>query len=231
MLAVESKDMRQRIVQAGGAIAVWVVGTFLGAHRLGWARGWAAVALYFAGITAIALVEGRYNPGLFEARARFRRHETKWFDKVFFPLMLPLTFAEPAVAGWDAGCAGCTAMSMALFYPGAILVLLASAVFAWVVAVNPFAETTVRIQTERGHKVITRGPYRFVRHPMYVGALLLYIGLPMVWGSRWAAALSAAVIVLFIWRTALEDRTLRRELPGYEEYAARTRNRLLPRIW
>jgi protein-S-isoprenylcysteine O-methyltransferase Ste14 len=221
--------MRQRTVQAGVAVAVWIGGTFLGAGRLGWTRGWAAVALYFAGVAAIGVVEQRYNPGLSAARARFRRQDTRWFDKIFFPLMLPLTFLEPA--GADAGCARCSSLAFALLYPGAVLVALASALFAWVVAVNPFAETTVRIQTDRGHKVITRGPYRIVRHPMYVGAMLLYIGLPMVWGSRWAAEMSAAVIVLFAWRTAMEDGTLRRELAGYQEYAAQTRFRLLPGIW
>jgi protein-S-isoprenylcysteine O-methyltransferase Ste14 len=223
--------MRQRTVQAGVAVAVWIGGTFLGAGRLGWARGWAAVALYFAGIAAIGVVEKRYNPGLFAARANFRHKDTKWFDKIFFPLMLPLTFLEPAVAGTDAGCARCSSLPFVLLYPGAVLVALASALFAWVVTVNPFAETTVRIQTDRGHKVITRGPYHFVRHPMYLGALLLYIGLPMVWGSRWAAAMSVAVLALFIWRTAMEDGTLRRELAGYQEYAAQTRFRLLPGIW
>ncbi len=89
----------------------------------------------------------------------------------------------------------------------------------------------MRIQTDRGQKVITHRPYRFVRHPMYVGALLLYIGLPKVWGSLWVAAISAAMLALFIWRTVLEDGMLQRELAGYREYTAQTRFRLLPGVW
>ena len=101
----------------------------------------------------------------------------------------------------------------------------------WAMLANPFFEKTVRIQEERGHHVATGGPYRFVRHPGYVAFILMGFALPLGVGSAWAlvpAGLNAALIVA---RTALEDRTLRRELPGYAEYAQRTRYRLLPGVW
>ena len=97
--------------------------------------------------------------------------------------------------------------------------------------VNPYAESSVRIQTDRGQTVVTSGPYRFVRHPMYVGIILMSLANPLVWGSAWALAMSGVLILLFLWRTAKEDQTLRRELPGYDEYAAQTRYRLLPGVW
>jgi protein-S-isoprenylcysteine O-methyltransferase Ste14 len=97
--------------------------------------------------------------------------------------------------------------------------------------VNPYAETTVRIQIDRDQKVVTSGPYRIVRHPMYVGGILMYPGIAFILGSMWALALSASIAILMVWRTALEDRTLRGELPGYEEFAAVTRYRLIPWLW
>jgi protein-S-isoprenylcysteine O-methyltransferase Ste14 len=112
-----------------------------------------------------------------------------------------------------------------------VLHLLGSIPIAGAMATNPHLETTVRIQEDRGHRVSTSGPYRVVRHPMYVGAILQFAGAPLVLGSLWACLPVAAAPVLFIVRTALEDRTLRRELPGYEAYAQRTRYRLLPGVW
>jgi len=96
-------------------------------------------------------------------------------------------------------------------YLGSVIYLLAMALIAWVLCTNPSAETSVRIQHDRGHTVITTGPYRFVRHPMYVGAVLMYLSTPLVWGSLWALAIGGVITVLFVVRTALEDKTLRRE--------------------
>lgn len=105
------------------------------------------------------------------------------------------------------------------------------AVTCWAQAVNPFFEPGVRIQSERHQRVIDSGPYRFVRHPGYVAALLLFFGMALALGSYWAllpAALAAALLVL---RTAWEDRLLQAELPGYADYARRVRWRLLPGLW
>jgi protein-S-isoprenylcysteine O-methyltransferase Ste14 len=98
-------------------------------------------------------------------------------------------------------------------------------------AVNEHLEATVRIQRDRGHRVVTEGPYRWVRHPAYVGALLGGLGAPCMLGSAWMLLPVALSAGLFVERTRREDALLQRELPGYREYAARTRSRLLPGIW
>jgi protein-S-isoprenylcysteine O-methyltransferase Ste14 len=98
-------------------------------------------------------------------------------------------------------------------------------------AKNPFLEREVRVQTEMGHHVITTGPYRVVRHPMYSGLTLLFPGWALVPGSAWSLAPAAMPMATFIVRTALEDGVLRRELPVYTEYCKRTRYRLVPGIW
>jgi hypothetical protein len=92
-------------------------------------------------------------------------------------------------------------------------------VIGWVMSVNPYAEQSVRIQIDRGQTVVTRGPYRIVRHPMYVGAILMYLSTPLIWGSLWALLLGALIGLMLIWRTDREDRTLQMELPGYQEFS------------
>jgi protein-S-isoprenylcysteine O-methyltransferase Ste14 len=89
----------------------------------------------------------------------------------------------------------------------------------------------VRIQEDRGHQVVTGGPYRYVRHPMYVGIILLFPCMALFLGSWWALVPASLIAILMVIRTALEDRTLRAELPGYAEYAQRVRYRLLPGVW
>ena len=96
---------------------------------------------------------------------------------------------------------------------------------------NTFLARYVRIQDDRGQQAVTRGPYRFVRHPMYAGVIVFMLSTALVLGSLWALLPAALICVTFILRTALEDRTLQAELPGYAEYAQRTRYRLLPKIW
>ena len=84
---------------------------------------------------------------------------------------------------------------------------------------------------KQGHELITTGPYRFVRHPMYSGAIVMYLATPLMWGSGAALIISVAISALFVWRTGMEDRTLQAELPGYHEFAAQTTCRLVPGLW
>jgi protein-S-isoprenylcysteine O-methyltransferase Ste14 len=116
-------------------------------------------------------------------------------------------------------------------YPGIGLFAVSAILIAWVMMRNPHAETSVRIQTERRHTVVSLGPYSYVRHPMYAGLIFLYASQALILGSMWALAIAALIAVLFLWRTAMEDRTLRQELPGYEQYTSATRYRLMPGIW
>lgn len=109
--------------------------------------------------------------------------------------------------------------------PGELVLLI------WAMRTNTFFARVVRIQAERGHHVISTRPYAQVRHPGYVGLCTLGLGMPLLLGSWWAFIPGALEVGLLIVRTALEDRTLQAELPGYGEYAARVRCRLLPGIW
>jgi len=135
------------------------------------------------------------------------------------------------VAGLDAGRFGWSVMPIAVQVAGYIALLFAMAVTYWAMAVNPFLSTIVRIQDDRGQYAVTSGPYRYVRHPMYAMILLMYPGIALLLGSWWALIPAAVIAIVFVIRTALEDQTLQAELPGYAEYAQRTRYRLVPGVW
>jgi protein-S-isoprenylcysteine O-methyltransferase Ste14 len=114
---------------------------------------------------------------------------------------------------------------------GGVLIVAGTAIVAWAMAINPFFSAVVRIQSDRGHRVIERGPYQVVRHPGYTGMLLVMIGTPLLLGTLWAFVPAALLLSVLVARTALEDRTLREELEGYDQYRHRVRHRLVPHVW
>jgi protein-S-isoprenylcysteine O-methyltransferase Ste14 len=203
---------------------------FLPAGRLDWIEGWLFLLISTAILVALFFYMRRVNPEIFAARRRIHKG-TKLWDRIVLAFLLPTLPAEIVVAALDAGRFGWSHLSLwcvavgYLFYVGGFI--LAS----WAEAVNRFFEPGVRIQTERGHHVIDTGPYAYVRHPGYVGACILLVGAALSLGSLWALVPAAAAIAGLVLRTALEDRTLRRELPGYQEYSQRVRFRLIPGLW
>ena len=156
----------------------------------------------------------------------------KWWDKVFFALYIPSFLAILAVASLDVGRFRWTAsLPLPVYVVGYIILFLAYGIVFWAMWTNRFFSSVVRIQTDRGHHVVQEGPYRFVRHPGYVGAILLGLASAVVLGSIWALIPAGLMATLIIVRTALEDITLRRELPGYSAYARKVKYRLLPGVW
>ena len=221
----------KRWVQIVVTMGLFLGALFGGAGTLDWDRGWIYVGLYIAGMAVSSVVIKRLNPEVIEARSKWRRKDTKPFDKVFLAIFLPLTLIQPAVAGLDAVRFQWSSVPFWMVYPGAAILVAAIALIAWTLAVNRHAESSVRIQTDRGHTVVSSGPYRYIRHPMYVGLILMYLGAPFILGSLWSLAVGGVIWALTIWRTAMEDRTLRSELAGYEEFTSQTRYRLVPGVW
>ena len=220
-----------KILQLILTTGLWVGAIFVSAGRLKWFRGWICVAATL-GIYALCIVLVQFrNPALLYARANWRHPDTKPFDKVFLAIFFPLYVAQPVIAGLDAVRFRWSSMPFATVYVGLRLLAIGMALITWAMLVNPFAESTVRIQAERDQSTVSAGPYSIVRHPMYVGAILMFPATALILGSLWALVVGLLLAILFVWRTAMEDNTLRRELPGYEEFAAVTRNRLLPGVW
>ena len=112
-----------------------------------------------------------------------------------------------------------------------ILIVLGYVLGSWPLLENRFFSGVVRIQTDRGHHVVTTGPYRFIRHPGYVGALWSYLAMPFFLDSAWAFIPTGLLVIVVFLRTYLEDKTLQAELPGYKEFTQKTKYRLLPWFW
>lgn len=203
---------------------------FVSAGRLAWWQGWLQVGLYVAVVAAQALILIPTHPEVIAERSGYQKGSKGWDVLIAGLAAALLPIVAWVVAGLDAR-RGWSVMAPALTLIGAAAWLLGYALLIWAMASNPFFSVTVRIQDERGHQVMSGGPYRLVRHPGYVGAILFQLVTPLLLGSWWAMIPSALAALLYVVRTALEDRTLRAELPGYEAYTQRTRYRLLPGVW
>ena len=195
---------------------------------MGWSLGWVYVWLCVAALVINLFCALRWNPVLIGRRMGFAKGTKSW-DLVWFALFLPIMIAVYAIAIMESGWVsmapdGAWLLGLMMFITGWVLLI-------WCHIVNPFLEKTVRIQTDHGHRVIETGPYAYVRHPFYVGIVLLLFSIPLMLMSNWAFIPAILASVGLVIRTILEDRTLYRELPGYADYSTRVRARLIPGIW
>ncbi len=202
---------------------------FVPAGRLDWILGWTYLGVFVAFILISWACLWRWNRELIARRMQFGPGTKNW-DKVWSVLYAPVMIAIYIVAGLEARD-GDSSLPVAVWPLGIVLFVAGSAILIWSMVVNPFFEKTVRIQTERGHRVIDTGPYAIVRHPGYTGLLGWIVSTPLLLASAWAFVPVMLAVVGLAIRTALEDRTLRAELHGYPEYTSRVRFRLIPGVW
>ena len=202
---------------------------FAFAGRLDWWRGWLFVGSMLLIVGVSFAVMRRRNPELMRRRLE-PQPGIKGFERFVVAAAFIGFLSFYAVAGLDIRY-GWSQLSATWVWPGIALELLGFVPIYLAIAENPFLERQVRIASEVGHHVITTGPYRVVRHPMYAGLLLVLPGWPLILGSAWSFAPITMLMATFIVRTVLEDGALRRELPGYKEYCTRTRYRLVPGVW
>lgn len=206
---------------------------FISAGTFDWPAAWvfAAIGLIITAGSRLMLL--RLNPELAAERAAYsEKTDAKPWDRLLMPLVAiygPL--ATLVLAGLNRRFAWRPEVPMELAAASAALLVLASAFSSYALLLNRFFSGVVRIQRDRGHTVVTAGPYRWIRHPGYAGGVVGHLALPLLLGSAWALIPGALTAGLTVLRTALEDRTLREELPGYAEYARQTRYRLLPGVW
>lgn len=203
---------------------------FIPAGRLDWLQAWLFWAAFIAFLIFYGLWAVRHDPGQLAERSRVGANTKAW-DRAILMIYTVLLIGMLILAGLDAGRFHWTPVAPIGQAAGWLAGVLAGGLIFWVASVNTYLSRAMRIQEERGQQVISRGPYRRVRHPMYAGVILLMLGIPLMLGSGWAEGIGGLIGVLFVIRTALEDRALREELPGYREYAQRVRYRLIPGLW
>lgn len=219
-------------LQTGFMFTLIGVILFVAAGRLDWWEAWVFLIVYFLIAVASNIWMLYYDRNLLQERTQVAsKPDAKGWDNLMVTANLLLTAALFAVIGVDAGRFGWSAVPLWLRILAGAGVLLSFGTTLWASRVNTFMSARVRIQVERGHRAITTGPYRIVRHPMYAAMCLLDIGLPLLLNSWWGLVVSAFMIAAVVVRTVLEDRTLQRELPGYADYTRQVRWRLLPGLW
>lgn len=232
MSDVEGLALTARIV-VGALLVVLPASPVLISGDWTWWEAWVFAALSGFGFVVSRLLAVRRNPDIVAERARsMDRSNTKKWDLVLAPVVAFGMLAVWIVAGIDHRRLDAASLFPAAVRWGALAVVLAAYVFAsWALVENRFFSGVVRIQHERGHHVVTSGPYRFVRHPGYAGGLCVYLAAPVVLASVWSSVPALLSSVALLVRTALEDRVLHAELPGYSDYARQTRFRLVPGVW
>jgi protein-S-isoprenylcysteine O-methyltransferase Ste14 len=216
--------------------AVWLAITgallFGSAGTLLWPQAW----IFLAELGGLGLISGftiaKCDPALLRERMRgpIQRNQKSW-DKVLISIFFALWMSQYVLIGLDAVRFHWSDVPLWLQVVGGLGI--ASGFYAChvVLMTNTFAAPVVKIQSERKHQVISTGPYAYVRHPMYAGAVPLIVGTPLLLGSWYGLIWSAALVALVGYRAVLEENTLKAELEGYDAYAARVRYRLVPGVW
>jgi protein-S-isoprenylcysteine O-methyltransferase Ste14 len=218
------------VVKGGLTLAFAVALVFVPAGTLKWPEAWILLGSYGLLVIGVFRWWKKHAPSLLRERMS-RKKDAKSWDKVIIRVYSFVLIVLMALPGLDAVRFGWSTMPLALKILGFCGYVPAIGLALWAMRENAFLSDVVRIQTDRGHTVCTTGPYRYVRHPMYTGIILMFLCFPLSLGSWYTYIPAALIVFLFILRTALEDKTLKAELPGYADYAAKVRFRLLPGVW
>ena len=203
---------------------------FLAAGTLSWIWAWVFLGISVVSVLINIAFLSRNNLEMVAERGKPK--EMKDWDKVISGLWGVIQYLLiPLVAGLDVRFAWTGEVSLAWHLAGALIFTAGLEFFSWAMITNAYFSTAARIQADRGQTVCRSGPYRFVRHPGYVGVILQSLGTPILLGSVWALIPAIATVVLMIIRTSLEDRMVQAELPGYSDFTHEVRYRLVPGIW
>lgn len=197
-----------------------------------WWQAWTYALISALGFIASRALAAQRHPDILEERARSIELEgAKSWDKILAPSLAFGGLFILIVAGLDHRFGWTVPFPLPANLIAIIMIIFGYILGSWALLENRFFSGVVRIQQDRGHHVISSGPYHFIRHPGYAGTLWAYLFTPVLLDSSWAFIPAVLLVVVLVIRTALEDRTLQAELPGYKEYARATRYRLLPGIW
>jgi protein-S-isoprenylcysteine O-methyltransferase Ste14 len=205
---------------------------FVAAGTVRWTAFWVLLGFYVATTGGWMLWLKRRDPGLLKERMTGgTRPDVKRWDKAIIRAYTVLLSIMLLVAPLDAVRFKWSRVPSSVQGLALLGLLAAWSLVMWAFRENAFLAECVRIQKERGHTVCTTGPYRIVRHPMYVAIILTILCVPVLLGSLYALIPAALIAALFVLRTDLEDRTLQAELTGYADYARTVRWKLVPGIW
>ncbi len=220
----------RRILQLLLLVFVQAVLLFASAGSLTWGAGWLYIGLYVLMLAVASLVILPGHQDVVVERSKGTSGAKAWDLWVTRLVAIP-SLGVLIVAGLDWRWGWTPPYSIWLTVLGGLGFVLGYVIVVWAMLSNPFFAQVVRIQADRGHVAVTDGPYRLIRHPGYFGMMISFLGSIFLLGSLYGLICFAFYVIVVVIRTALEDKTLRAELPGYVEYSARTRYRLMPGVW
>ena len=223
--------MRRFFVQSLGLLVVMALALFIPAGTMNWPAGWVFLALFLGFYLGIELWLLKYNPGLLQERMRFGTSDQKGWDKILFPLVSIFPLVWLGLISFDANRAHWSPVPTWLQAVGAALLLGSFYIFFLTFRENSYLSPVVRLQKDRGHTVVSSGPYHYVRHPMYAGIFVFMVSTSLLLGSWYCILLGLLLVVMLARRAVLEERTLRQELQGYTDYMANVRYRFIPYVW
>jgi protein-S-isoprenylcysteine O-methyltransferase Ste14 len=211
---------------------IFCLALFLPAGTLAWPAAWAYLVLFLAGIISQTLWLRRHNPELLAERMTgLDKPGRKKWDRALFNLFQVLLYAWLVLMSFDVGRFRWSHVPVWLQVVGAVILLVSFALLFLTFRENPYLSPAVRIQAERGQRVITTGPYRYVRHPMYAAFIPYFAGTALMLGSWYGLLFGWILVGMLALRAVFEERMLRAELPAYDAYAANVKYRFIPHVW
>jgi protein-S-isoprenylcysteine O-methyltransferase Ste14 len=224
-------NMKLLVAQTVGLFVVFALALFVPAGTVIWLGGWVFLALFFSFFISTNVWLYHHNPGLLQERLQFSAANQKGWDRVVFPLLMIFPFAWLMFISFDAVRFHLSPVSIWVQIIGAVVLIASFYIFFLTFRENSYLSTVVRIQEERGHSVVSTGPYHFVRHPMYTGIVMFMVGTPLMLGAWYGVVVGLLLVILLMRRAVLEERTLRDELRGYADYMAQVKYRFVPYVW
>jgi protein-S-isoprenylcysteine O-methyltransferase Ste14 len=222
-----TKNILKRLIQVIFSIVITAIILFVSAGRIDWIYAWAYIA---ASVLVILINSLIFSPELISERGRKKENTEKW-DKIVSGLIIIPWLLLYVTAGLDIRFNWSPEFALWPHITGLIIFISGNAFVSWAMISNAYFSTTVRIQYDRGHTVSKGGPYRYIRHPGYLGMIIYHLSSPIILGSLWALIPAVLTAILFIIRTAFEDNTLRNKLEGYQDFAKKVKYRLMPGVW
>jgi protein-S-isoprenylcysteine O-methyltransferase Ste14 len=227
---IERKQMLRGVLKILLVITFASGVLFISAGSISWLSAWVLILLFFGYLVFVLIWGVRSSPELMIERGKIESNVKSW-DKLINALYAVFLVLMLVIAGFDSQRYGWTDVSIGLRVLGFAGMIFSGWLMWRAMSENAYASRWARVQEDRGQKVVTTGPYALVRHPMYLGVIVLVFSSPLALGSYWGLVPGALIGLLYVIRTILEDRMLKEELVDYEEYAMRVRYRLIPGIW
>ena len=222
-----NKNVLKRLIQVVFTLIIQGIILFISAWTIKWHWAWIFLSL---GIIMLIINLFVIPVELMEERGKKKENVKKW-DKILTSINIIPMLGIYIVSGLDYRLGWSINPSILIHITGLVFYFLGSMFFTWSMISNKYFSTMVRIQIERGHEVATSGPYKYIRHPGYVGFIVMVLATPLSLGTLYALLMSGITIILLIIRTSLEDKTLKNELEGYLEYSNKVKYKLIPFIW